>query len=51
MLERFLKTMYIVEFVYVGEVSVSQVNLQSFLKTAGLLRIKGLAEDDGKKNF
>jgi len=36
----------VLEFVYVGEVSVSQVNLQSFLKTAGLLRIKGLAEDD-----
>ena len=38
----------LLEFVYVGEVSVSQDNLQSFLKTAGLLRIKGLAEDEGK---
>ena len=32
------------EFVYLGEVSVSQPMLQSFLKTAGLLRIRGLAE-------
>jgi hypothetical protein len=28
-----------------GEVSVSQKHLQSFLKTASLLRIRGLAED------
>jgi hypothetical protein len=28
-----------------GEVSVSQQHLQSFLKTASLLRIRGLAED------
>jgi hypothetical protein len=33
------------EFVYLGEVSVSQTMLQSFLKTAGLLRIRGLADD------
>jgi hypothetical protein len=33
------------EFVYLGEVSVSQKHLQSFLKTASLLRIRGLAED------
>jgi hypothetical protein len=28
-----------------GEVSVGQKHLQSFLKTASLLRIRGLAED------
>jgi hypothetical protein len=31
--------------VYLGEVSVSQAVLQSFLKTASLLRIRGLAEE------
>lgn len=35
----------ILEFVYLGEVSVSQAMLQSFLKTASLLRIRGLAEE------
>jgi len=41
----------VLEFVYVGEVSVSQDNLQSFLKTAGLLRIKGLAEDEDETDY
>jgi hypothetical protein len=36
---------FLPEFVYLGEVSVSQKHLQSFLKTASLLRIRGLAED------
>jgi len=35
----------ILEFVYVGEVNVSQEDLQSFLKTAELLEIKGLTDD------
>jgi len=41
----------VLEFVYVGEVSVSQDNLQSFLKTAALLRIKGLAEDEDETDY
>lgn len=39
----------ILEFVYLGEVSVCQANLQSFLKTAGLLRIRGLAGEEGEE--
>ncbi|XP_023326634.1 zinc finger protein 131 [Eurytemora carolleeae] len=36
----------VLEFVYLGEVSVAQTDLPSFLNTAGILRIKGLAEDE-----
>ena len=35
----------IVEFIYHGEVSVDQECLTSFLKTAQMLRVKGLAEE------
>jgi len=38
----------VTEFVYLGEVSVAQTDLPSFLNTAGILRIKGLAEDEGR---
>jgi len=38
---------YILEFVYVGQVNVTQENLQSFLKTAELLKIRGLTDDMG----
>ena len=41
----FLDLHTILEFVYVGEVNVIQDNLQSFLKTAELLQIKGLTEE------
>ena len=34
----------ILEFVYLGEVNVEQERLQSFLKTADLLQIKGLTD-------
>ena len=34
----------ILEFVYLGEVNVEQDRLQSFLKTAELMRIKGLTD-------
>eukprot|EP00092_Neocalanus_flemingeri_P014025 GFUD01015131.1.p1 GENE.GFUD01015131.1~~GFUD01015131.1.p1 ORF type:complete len:368 (-),score=52.11 GFUD01015131.1:370-1473(-) len=53
----FLELQTILEFVYLGEVNVEQDRLQSFLKTAELLRIKGLtdglqesSEKSGKKN-
>ena len=35
----------ILEFIYMGEVNVAQSHLTSFLKTAELLQIKGLAEN------
>ena len=35
----------ILEFIYMGEVNVGQSDLTSFLKTAELLKIKGLAEN------
>lgn len=37
------------KFIYQGEVSVSQTELASFLKTADNLQIKGLAEDKEKE--
>lgn len=40
---------YILEFLYVGQVNVAQENLQSFLKTAELLKIRGLTDDIGNK--
>jgi len=40
----FLDLQSILEFVYLGEVNVEQDRLQSFLKTAELLRIKGLTD-------
>jgi len=43
----FLDLHTILAFVYVGEVNVIQDNLQSFLKTAELLQIKGLTEEPG----
>ena len=41
---RFLELQSILEFVYLGEVNVEQDRLESFLKTAELLRIKGLTD-------
>lgn len=38
-----------IKFIYQGEVSVSQSELASFLKTADNLQIKGLAEDKEKE--
>ncbi|KAK9502396.1 hypothetical protein O3M35_011179 [Rhynocoris fuscipes] len=41
---------FIIEFVYKGEIDVSQAELQSLLKTADQLKIKGLCEvEDGKE--
>ncbi|XP_066991941.1 protein bric-a-brac 2 isoform X3 [Anabrus simplex] len=41
---------FIIEFVYRGEIDVSQAELQSLLKTADQLKIKGLCEvPDGKE--
>merc|ERR1712117_471126 len=40
----FLELQSILEFVYLGEMNVEQDRLQSFLKTAELLRIKGLTD-------
>merc|ERR1712243_218609 len=42
----FLHMSAILEFMYHGEVSVTQEELPAFLKTAEKLEIKGLAEDD-----
>ena len=42
----FLHMSAILEFMYNGEVSVTQEELPAFLKTAEKLEIKGLAEDD-----
>ncbi|XP_043236172.1 broad-complex core protein isoforms 1/2/3/4/5-like isoform X6 [Amphibalanus amphitrite] len=36
----------IIEFIYTGEVNVGQSNLSSFLKTAEMLQVKGLANQD-----
>lgn len=36
----------ILEFMYMGEVSVLRENLSAFLKTAELLQVKGLTGDD-----
>ena len=36
----------IIEFVYTGEVNVSQSDLSGFLKTAEMLQVKGLANED-----
>ena len=41
----FLDLYTILEFIYMGEVTVAKTNLTSFLKTAELLQIKGLAEN------
>ena len=41
---QFLELQSILEFVYLGEVNVEQDRLESFLKTAELLRIKGLTD-------
>jgi len=49
----FLELQSILEFVYLGEVNVEQDRLQSFLKTAELLRIKGLTDglqESGEKS-
>lgn len=41
---------FIMEFVYKGEIDVTQTELQSLLKTADQLKIKGLCETSGNKN-
>jgi len=41
----FIDLYTILEFIYMGEVNISQADLQSFLKTAELLQIKGLTEN------
>ncbi|XP_056649061.1 protein bric-a-brac 2-like isoform X1 [Diorhabda sublineata] len=41
---------FIIEFVYKGEIDVSQPELQSLLRTADQLKIKGLCETDDKEN-
>lgn len=41
----FIDLYTILEFIYMGEVNISQGDLQSFLKTAELLQIKGLTEN------
>lgn len=46
---QFLELQSILEFVYLGEVNVEQDRLESFLKTAELLRIKGLTDGLGEK--
>lgn len=40
----------IVEFIYHGEVSVDQECLESFLKSAQMLRVKGLTDEQGGAN-
>lgn len=39
----------VLEFLYLGRVSVGQERLNSFLKTANELKIKGLSDDDDKR--
>lgn len=41
----FIDLYTILEFIYMGEVNIAQGDLQSFLRTAELLQIKGLAEN------
>ncbi|KAK9744992.1 CENP-B N-terminal DNA-binding domain [Popillia japonica] len=41
---------FIIEFVYKGEIDVSQAELQSLLKTADQLKIKGLCESPEEKD-
>lgn len=41
---------FIIDFVYKGEIDVSQTELQSLLKTADQLRIKGLCESSNKED-
>ncbi|XP_018332833.1 uncharacterized protein LOC108742238 isoform X2 [Agrilus planipennis] len=41
---------FIIEFVYKGEIDVSQAELQSLLKTADQLKIKGLCESEDNKD-
>ncbi|XP_037076732.1 protein tramtrack, beta isoform-like [Pollicipes pollicipes] len=36
----------LIEFIYTGEVNVSQTDLSSFLKTAEMLKVKGLTDND-----
>ena len=38
----------VIEFVYNGEVNVTQGQLSSFLKTAEMLQVRGLTGDDEK---
>jgi len=40
----------ILDFMYHGEVNVSHTELATFLKTAEALRVRGLAEDDKKRD-
>jgi len=40
----------VLEFVYVGQVNISQGQLQSFLRTAQYLQISGLVEDEATTN-
>ncbi|XP_049819634.1 protein bric-a-brac 1 isoform X2 [Aethina tumida] len=42
---------FIIEFVYKGEIDVSQQELQSLLRTADQLKIKGLCESPDDKEF
>ncbi|XP_044747858.1 protein tramtrack, alpha isoform isoform X2 [Coccinella septempunctata] len=46
---RFSDLKFIIEFVYKGEIDVSQTELQSLLKTADQLRIKGLCESTNER--
>ncbi|XP_074028796.1 uncharacterized protein isoform X2 [Leptinotarsa decemlineata] len=42
---------FIIEFVYKGEIDVSQAELQSLLRTADQLKIKGLCESPDDKEY